>query len=648
MSHSRIKKAIACIMAVTLAMTVTTTGMLISAATTDTTQSGEAAKGGTPPSGGGPKGEGPTGGRATGEAPTGEMPKGEVPTGEGPTGETPAGEASTGGSSTGEAPTGEAPTGEVPPGEVPGGSGMGGADTMTYDYTGTLSGVLTADGTSVTSDNESHTASIADQNAALVQNGGILTIIKDTFTKSGDDTNGDNCNFYGLNSILLAVNSGSAAYISESSLSAGSEGSNGIFATDNATVYANNNTIATTSGNSRGLDATYGGKILANLLTISTKGDHSASIATDRGGGYISVTNSTLSTIGSGSPLLYSTGDIEVDNVSGISEGSQIAGMEGFNTILIHNSTLTSTNTTATGSDPIADGIIIYQSTSGDAESTTGSTATFEAADSTLASAITSGAMFYCTNTAANIVLSNTVLDFDSSNVNLITIQGNDANNWGTAGSNGADVKFTGLGETLGGNIEVDTISSLDMYLLEATTYTGAAVISANAVNTDQSLAPITINIDSTSKWVVTGDSTVTNLNAESGASIVDAGGNTVSIVTDGTTAVDGASAYSVTVTGSYSTSLTTDSSNQLTVSYIDRTEFDEYYSITTTFGENSTAAEVTETPAEETADTALEIQTASDDIETAENNNVIFYVIIGAVCIILGGGFAIWYRKKK
>jgi hypothetical protein len=67
-------------------------------------------------------------------------------------------------------------------------------------------------------------------------------------------------------------------------------------------VYANSDTIATTADNSRGLDATYGGTIVANDMKITTQGDHCAAIATDRGGGDISVTNSTLSTAGSGSP----------------------------------------------------------------------------------------------------------------------------------------------------------------------------------------------------------------------------------------------------------------------------------------------------------------------------------------------------------
>jgi hypothetical protein len=513
---------------------------------------------------------------------------------------------------------------------------MGGANTMTFDYSGTYTGALIADGTAVTSDGESYTASDADQNTALALDAGTLTIIGDTLTKSGDDTNGDSCNFYGVNSILLSVNSGSAIYASGTTLRADSEGSNGIFATDNGSVYANDDGIATTAGNSRGLDATYGGKILANLMDISTQGDHSASIATDRGGGEISVTNSKLSTAGSGSPLLYSTGDIQVDNVTGTASGSQIAGMEGLNTILIYNSTLTSTNTGKTASDPMADGIIIYQSTSGDAESTTGETATFEASDSTLKSAITEGTMFYLTNTKANIVLSNTILDFDSSKAYLLTAQGNDSNNWGTAGSNGAQVKLTGLGESLNGNIDVDTISSLDLYLLEGTTYTGAISISTNAVNTDASESPVTVNLDSTSKWVVTGDSTVTILNAEPGSAIVDEDGNTVTVMANGETVAKGTGDYTVTVTGSYSTTVTTDSSNQLCTDYIDRADFDKYYGTETTFANNG-MPDITKN------------QTTGDAEEHNGDNTAVYIALAAAAVVLAGGGAGVaFYRKKK
>ncbi len=478
------------------------------------------------------------------------------------------------------------------PGGQPGGGGAGGANTMSFDYSGTYSGAVTADGTETTSAGETISATEADQNTALAQNGGTLTVTSDTLQKSGDDTNGDNCNFYGLNSILLAVGEGSMAYISDSSLSATSEGSNGIFATDSGTVYANNDTISTTAGNSRGLDATYNGTIVANQMTIDTQGDHCAGVATDRGGGNISLTNSTINTAGSGSPVLYSTGDIEVDGITGTSTGSQISGMEGLNTIMISNSTLTSTQTDKTASDPIADGVIIYQSTSGDAESTTGEAALFQAVNSTLSSAIQSGAMFYSTNTTANIVLSNTTLDFDSTNANLLQVEGNDSNNWGTAGSNGATVNFTGISQTLNGNVTADSISTADIYLLQNSSWTGASSITSNASATQTAEDNITVNVDGTSTWTVTGDSTVTNLNVAEGGQVVDASGNQVNIVdASGNTLVSGTSSITVTVLGSYGTTIATTDANEIQNPNIDRTAFDSYYGTSTAFGTNSASS---------------------------------------------------------
>ena len=436
-----------------------------------------------------------------------------------------------------------------------GAPGGGGANTQTFDYTGSYTATLVADGQEATASAQNIEATESLSNVALAENGGTLTIDGSSLLKSGDADDGDSCNFYGVNSVLLAVGEDSSATISDSSITASSKGSNGIFATDGATVYASNTSITTSADNSRGLDATYGGSIVATNMDISTQGDHCASFATDRGGGYITVSDSQAKTAGSGSPLIYSTGSIEVSNLTGEASGSQIAGMEGLNTISISNSNLASTITSKTASDPIANGVIIYQSTSGDADTATGEVARFEAVDSTLSSAIQSGAMFYCTNTQADIVLQNTVLDFDSDAANLIVAAGNDSNSWGKAGQNGATVSFTGYGETLKGNVAADTISSLSLYLHDGSTWTGAAAIEENT-DGDASDAPITVNIDSSSTWVVSDSCTVSNLNAEDGAQIVDANGNTVSIVVNGETVVSGTSDIVVNVTGSYSTAI--------------------------------------------------------------------------------------------
>ena len=95
------------------------------------------------------------------------------------------------------------------------GSGSGGANTQSYDYSGSYSGVLSADGTSATSVNETLTATSSDQNAVLSQNGATLTVKGASITKSGDSDNADNCNFYGTNSSVLAVGSGTTLNIAD-------------------------------------------------------------------------------------------------------------------------------------------------------------------------------------------------------------------------------------------------------------------------------------------------------------------------------------------------------------------------------------------------------------------------------------------------
>lgn len=312
----------------------------------------------------------------------------------------------------------------------------------------------------------------------------------------GGSANTMQYDYSGSYSVSLTVGEDSTTVIDGTDITVSSSGSNGVFATDSGTALVNDTSIETMADNSRGLDATYGGTISANKITADTQGGHSAIVATDRGGGSISLADATLSTAGSGSPLLYSTGDIQVNNVSGTSSGSQIAGMEGLNTILIKDSTLESTVTGKTASDPIANGIIIYQSTSG--------------------------------------------------------------------------------------GVTADTISSVDLYLLDGAAWIDAATITDNAAagsgTGTASDAPITVNVDGTSTWGgVAKDTTISALNVASGSD-----GNTVTIVANGKTVVSGSGDVTVTVTGSYSTSVSAGSDTELSSDTIDRSEFDSRFGTST------------------------------------------------------------------
>ena len=387
-----------------------------------------------------------------------------------------------------------ADTGQQPPAIQ---MGKGGPNTQSYDYTGTLEATVNAKSGTKNIEKKTISNSTSDQN----QKNGILNIIDSTLKKTEYATSDDNANFYGLDSVVLANGKKAIATVKNIKINSNATGANGIFATNNGTVNVKNTTIKTTGeANSRGLDATYGGKINADKIKISTNGDHSAAVATDGSGGVVKVNNSKITTKGSVSLLGYSTGSISLKNVTGIAHGSQLAGMKGHNKILLNNSTLTSTSNKISGSDPIKNGVIIYQSTSGDAETAAGKSTSFNAKNSTLKTKISSGAMFYVTNTTGKINLENTKLDFSNKKVDLLSVAGNNSNNWGIKDKNGGHIVLTATKQKLKGNIVVDTISSANIKLLKNSTYTGTTSIISNKYASSKSKTPLTMNITSNSK----------------------------------------------------------------------------------------------------------------------------------------------------
>ena len=69
----------------------------------------------------------------------------------------------------------------------------------------------------------------------------------------------------------------------------------------------------------------------ADNVTIKTSGGSSATLATDRGEVTVIAKNSKLETNDSGSPVIYSTGDISIENTEGTANGSQMVVIEGKN-----------------------------------------------------------------------------------------------------------------------------------------------------------------------------------------------------------------------------------------------------------------------------------------------------------------------------
>ena len=350
-----------------------------------------------------------------------------------------------------------------------------------------------------------YTSENNDENTIIVNNGGNLSITDSIITKSGDTTNIENSDFYGINSAIL-VQKDSIATIKNSKITTSAKGSNAIFATgENAKISISNSTIETIGNNSsRGLDATYGGLIEADNITITTKGESSASLATDRGEGTIKVTNSNLTTNGKGSPIIYSTGDISIDNTTGIANSSQMVVVEGKNSATVNDSILTSSGIGNRNNVDKA-GVMIYQSMSGDSDEGLG---VFNSTNTSLtitekSEVYKTAPMFFVTNTDAEINLTNTKLKYGS-NI-LLSVVGTDE--WGIKGENGGNVTMNTNNQTMSGRIIVDNISTLNINLVK-TSYRGT-------INTSNVAKEVNLKIDKDSIITLTADTYVTSLENE-------------------------------------------------------------------------------------------------------------------------------------
>lgn len=356
-------------------------------------------------------------------------------------------------------------------------------------------------------DGESYSSTGTDENAIFVSNGATATLKNIIVDRtSSDSTGGDNSSFYGVGAAVL---------------------------TTDGTAYVKNADITT--------NAAGGGTLYAWDLNVETQGESSAAIRSDRGGGTMVVDGGTYTSNGTGSPAVYCTADIAVNNATLTANGSEAICMEGLNTIHLFDCDITGDMQDLSQNDTTWT-IIVYQSMSGDSEV---GNSTMQIVGGSLTSK--NGGLIYTTNTEENILLSDVDITYSDDSEFFLMCTGNtNERGWGTAGANGSDCTFTVDDQDMEGTVIWDSISDLDFYMINGSTLTGYFVDDETyAGNGGDGYCSVYISDDST--WTVTGDSEITNLYNE--GTIVDVDGKTISIVgTDGTIYVEGTSSYTITV----------------------------------------------------------------------------------------------------
>ena len=353
-----------------------------------------------------------------------------------------------------------------------------------------------------------------DENALLVSTKEAVTISQPIINKTGNSNGGDNCSFYGMNAALL-VKGGSTTTIKGGTITSDANGANGVFSYggngarnggqgDGTTVIIEDTKITTTGGGSGGIMTTGGGVMKAKNLTINTSGRSSAPIRSDRGGGIVTVEGGIYTSNGQGSPVIYSTADITVSDATLVSNMSEGAVIEGKNSITLNNCQMTVNNTRRNSHAQFLDGIMLFQSFSGDADA---GNSHFTMNGGSLTNK--KGHLFHVTNTNAIITLNSVnLLNEDPAKVLLSVC----ADGWQGAG-NKATVNASR--QQLEGTILVGNDSELTLTLAEGSTFNGCingniTNAEGNSISTETGTVNVTLGDDCT--WTLTADTYITSL----------------------------------------------------------------------------------------------------------------------------------------
>lgn len=400
---------------------------------------------------------------------------------------------------------GPPPTGNPPGGALPGG-GSQHVETGTGAYV-LANGELLSGGT--------YTSTNVDENVIRAE-GNTTASLKGVLVEktNGSTSSNDESSFYGLNAAILALDNATLT-ISGGSVTATTEGANGVFAYDGATINITDTVINVSGGNAGGIEVAGGGTLNATNLTVNAT--VKAAIRSDRGGGTLTIDGGTYTTGGStGAPAIYSTANIIVSNATLTANTSEAVVVEGFNSVTLTNCTITGNmeGTYSKSGNENIHNVMLYQSMSGDAEAGTSS---FSMTGGSLVSK--NGDMFYVTNTSSVITLSRVNIT-PADGTFLLRVSGNsNSRGWGKAGSNGGKATFNLSEQVLTGDIFVDSISTLEINISKSSAFTGS-------INSDGTQASsLAVILDPSSTWTLTADSYITMFD-----------GNVASVITNGHT----------------------------------------------------------------------------------------------------------------
>jgi hypothetical protein len=351
-------------------------------------------------------------------------------------------------------------------------------------------------------------SAITNDQSAICTTGtsGNLLLTSPIINTAGATSSTDNSSFYGLNAAVLDYNGGNLSILG-GEITTNGQGGNDVFAygTGNASVF--DATVRATGANAHGLYAAGGASMLVSNVSASSTGTSGSVVATDRGGATITIIGGNYSASGQRSAGIYSTGTVIAYGGNFSASNAEAVVIEGSNLVTLNNSTLNAVSSTNEHR-----GVFLYQSMSGDADNSscgtgacftmTGGTFNYTDSYSLSSDATANCSAFTAANQVAHFTLTDVAVNNSCSTLLLSALN----TNWNY---NGGTATFKAFGENLAGDVIVDGVSTADIYL--SASNLGASLLKGK-INAENTGKTVSLTLDSSSKWIVTGSSYLTSL----------------------------------------------------------------------------------------------------------------------------------------
>ena len=311
-----------------------------------------------------------------------------------------------------------------------------------------------------------------------------------TFKKSGNSTYVDAFK-YGTNAAII-VNNGSLE-IDGGNVSTSGKHANGIFSYDMGIITINDVKIDTLSDNSSGIVSSFGGNIMAKNLSVDTNGISSYAISAIEDNSKITINGGTYETNGKNSPIVYSSGNVIINDAKLVSTASEGIHVEKNGNVTLNNVKVIDNNNIINEKLDSYRNIFLYNSEDDIGE------VIFSSKDSSIQTS--RGDSFVVTNTKAVINLEHNEINNDDGAFLVIR-----SSTFGKTGSNGGNVSLNMVKQKVKGKVVVDNISSLSLDMKDGSVLLGS-------VNNANASKNVIVNMSLDSSWSLLEDSYIMSLN---------------------------------------------------------------------------------------------------------------------------------------